>query len=236
MPEDVLDAIKKALEGKAELKGMKGPPARTVFMNPSRQKIYAYLCRHPCAYPKKISDQLGMSIPTVNWHLKVLKEKSFLSSAKYGKREVFYPTALLKAQWCPLFAVLQGTEERTVFLHVIREPGISSSELASASGIKRGRLARALSGLRRAGAVAVTQDGRQNRYYVSRSIPKLKSAMKKQAVAFRHHVLSSLRKDGVLSRLLLAKDDELHIEVFQGAKRATLVLSTEPLLASLTER
>ena len=56
----------------------------TILMNPQRQLILQYLSKYPCNHMNGIVRDLGLSYPTVKWHIDLLVKQDFVSYKKIG--------------------------------------------------------------------------------------------------------------------------------------------------------
>ena len=63
----------------------------TILMNPQRQLIFQYLSKYPCNHMNGIVRDLGLSYPTVKWHIDLLIKQDFVSSKRIGNKNVYYP-------------------------------------------------------------------------------------------------------------------------------------------------
>jgi DNA-binding transcriptional ArsR family regulator len=214
---------------------MSGPPptmeARTgrkaeesVLMNPTRLRLFQTLCNRPCSHVRSLSRAMMVSAPSVLWHLRKLSENGLVRSGRTGNRTIYYPTEMLEEQDLPLLGMLSDERCSGAVRCASERPGISQSELSSASRCDGRMLAR----LARAGLLEVVRDGRHRRFYPGLTLQRRRDALDKRTKRFRSHVLDVMTRDGLKPEAVGPGREHLEVRVRLGTGAETLRFLRNP--------
>lgn len=98
----------------------------------ARAAIYEYLEDEPGTYLSEISDETGVALPTVRYHLKILAHENLVQSRKLRGKRRYFPAG---TEPSALAAALDDDGAGTVLEALAEEGPTSVSELAEAVGL-----------------------------------------------------------------------------------------------------
>jgi DNA-binding transcriptional ArsR family regulator len=199
-----------------------------LLLNVRRREIYQYLCTYPCVTLNKICEKLGSSPALILHHLKKLTEAKFVSTAKVSKRQVYYPTQLIREDLIEVFTALSEPEKHVVFKCILNKPLQTQQELAYATEIKYQRITKHLHELERVGLLISIKDGKFKRFKATELYTKVLRTCMRRADGFKRYVLKKLVIDGLSPTLIRATDEELQVEIDTPTRRDVFTLPTLP--------
>ena len=114
----------------------------TILMNPQRQLILQYLSKYPCNHMNGIVRDLGLSYPTVKWHIDLLVKQEFISYKNVGNKNVYFPYNMIADKDIELFTFLNKDKARALFLTLIKKAGLTQKEIARSLNISEATVSR----------------------------------------------------------------------------------------------
>lgn len=180
------DALKRAVETKpvqAPEDSTRAKPTGAL-MNTNRRNVLQYLCRHPCSRPGSIAKALGISAPSVKWHLGVLVETGYVQSHRSAKPS-YCPAGFVTRKNMDVFFALADEKCLSVLRSVMQNPGSDISMLAEGGQTSKNHARSALVQLLELDLVSALKDGRHSRYFPT---DKIEAVIKDEAKSRREFV------------------------------------------------
>lgn len=196
----------------------------SVLMNPTRLRIFQALYNSPCSHVRGLSRAVGVTPPSVQWHLGKLAEKGMVRSLDMGRRRVFYPADMLDEEDVALLAFLNREKRVAAVRAVSEQPGVPQNQLMRATGCN-GHTLRSLVGR---GVLEVVKDGRHRRYYPAAILNRRKEEHERRARKVRQLLLSRLAREGLLPEAADTGRGYLEVKVRLGTSTETLRFSRNP--------
>lgn len=203
-------------------------PGRSILMNPTRQKIFRYLCEYPCSSLSSIARDFGISPASMTWHLKLLSDRKLISEDKVGGQRLLYPRNFINPKMVPVFALLANQKILNIFNKIRESPGITQKDLTKVLRLSHQSINSFTNRLRDEGLINIIRDGKFTRYYSSQTIDKLEISQRKKLKEFRKWIIKSFKIDGVNPKLIRVTDKTLFIQITSGMETKSLKLSANP--------
>jgi predicted transcriptional regulator len=235
MPKGVGKALEKAIATK-EKKPPKKREGETKFefMNASRRRIFEYLCRNPASSVSAISKVTGISIHSVNWHLRRLIESDYLHKTSRGKKTVYYPLNLIHTHDIPIFEILNIKKAKDILLIITDKNGISQSEICKILGLKHQAVIWYTKKLIKLGLITSLEDGKFRRYYPTELLREKKDDNAKRVKLFKNQIINRIQGEMLTSTIIRSTDDKLVIRISQGKNKVVLTIHTNPFVTILS--
>lgn len=131
----------------------------------ARDEILRTLKREPGLCFQEIQDRVGLAPGTTQWHLRKLQRSNFLNKTQTGRHTRYAPTGMDKTTLNTVVALRDPS--RLALARIIqRNPGITQTDLANATGIAQSTASHHLKHLIEENIITKRRDGRANRYYI----------------------------------------------------------------------
>lgn len=212
---------------------IKGGP--TLFMNPTRQRIYQYLSLYPCSHLNSIARGLAMTLPTARWHLTKMEAADFISKRSLSNKLIYFPKGMVKPEHAEILAFLNREKGRRLFNSILESPGLSQKELCRHLDMNSQTLVIYAKNLEKFELITTVEDGKFKRYYPTKKYEELRDENLRRLKQFREQVVEALKRDGVNPEIVRTTDKELHIKVISGTERSILVVYTNPFATMLAK-
>jgi DNA-binding transcriptional ArsR family regulator len=138
---------------------------RELLDHEAREQILDMLKREPGLCFQQIQDRVGLAPGTTRWHLDKLASSDFITSDEDGRHTRFFPTGLDPGTRKAVVAMRD--ESRLALVRMIeRNPDLSQSDLADATGLAQSTVSHHLGRLVDDGIVDKHRDGRAVRYAI----------------------------------------------------------------------
>jgi predicted transcriptional regulator len=231
--------VGKALERAITTKEKKPPKTREgevkfEFMNANRRTIFEYLCRNPASSVSAISKVIGLSIHSVNWHLRRLIESDYVHKISSGKITVYFPVNLINIDDIPIFEILNTKKAKDILLIITDKIGISQSEICKALGLKHQAVIWYTKKLKKLGLITSLEDGKFRRYYPTELLHEKRDENSKRVKLFKNQIINRLQGEKLKPTIIRSTDDKLVIRISQGKSRVVLTLHTNPFVTVLS--
>jgi len=195
---------------------------RSVLMNPTRQKIFQYLCSYPCRHIRAMERDMKLKLPAVIWHLRLLEDAGFLSSARFRRKKVYFPKGMIAGDDVPVFAALENRHVRQICASLMERGGMTQRELWAATGTYQQSVLWYLSYLEKLGIVAAKRTGTRVSYNLTRRLEDVKEHGSVIWDDFKTSLLKRLANDGVAPRVLRDDAKGIIIQLDTGQRRFNL--------------
>ncbi|WP_455393213.1 winged helix-turn-helix transcriptional regulator [[Eubacterium] cellulosolvens] len=207
----------------------------TILMNPQRQLILQYLSKYPCNHMNGIVRDLGLSYPTVKWHIDLLVKQEFISYKNVGNKNVYFPYNMIADKDIELFTFLNKDKARALFLTLIKKSGLTQKEICKLSQMSNRTVISYLNDLETYGFIKVRKDGIFRKYYPTNLINDLMDSYRNRLNNFRKDIKRKLIKDGLNPVIIRAQDNQLQIQIGDTKNNSILKIYANPVVTLLNK-
>jgi DNA-binding MarR family transcriptional regulator len=207
----------------------------TILMNPQRQLILQYLSKYPCNHMNGIVRDLGLSYPTVKWHIDLLVRQEFVSYKKIGNKNVYFPYNMIADKDIEVFTFLNKDKARLLFLTLVKKPGLTQKEICKISNMSNRTVISYLNELESLTFIKVRKDGIFRKYYPTTLINDLMESYKNRLNNFRKDMKRKLIKDGLNPIIVRAQDNQLQIQIGDMKESSILKIYANPVVTLLNK-
>jgi len=207
----------------------------TILLNPQRQLILQYLSKFPCNHMNGIVRDLGLSYPTVKWHIDLLIKQEFVSYKKIGNKNVYFPYNMISDKDIELFTFLNRDKARTLYLLLINEPGLTQKDICKVSNMSNRTVISYLMELTDFGFIKVRKDGIYRKYYPTNLINELMESYRGRMNNFRKDIKRKLIKDGLNPVIVRAQDNLLQIQIGDLKDTSIIKIYANPVVTLLNK-
>ncbi|MGQ9583532.1 MAG: winged helix-turn-helix transcriptional regulator [Thermoplasmatota archaeon] len=132
----------------------------------ARRKLYEFVLLSPGCHMREIQRRLEIPLGTLEYHLKYLVEREYLSVREEGGYKRYYPVGTIRGMDKGILSLLRQDVPRRIVMYLLLHPGSKFGELAARFDIAPSTLSFHLAKLLRAGIVSRTRAGRESTYRV----------------------------------------------------------------------
>ena len=207
----------------------------TVLMNPQRQLIFQYLSKYPCNHMNGIVRDLGLSYPTVKWHIDLLVKQEFVSYMKVGNKNVYFPYNMIAEKDIERFTFLNKDKARELYLTLINKPGLTQKEICKLSKMSNRTVISYLNDLENLNFIKVRKDGIFRKYYPTNIINDLMDSYRSRLNNFRKDIKRKLIRDGLNPVIIRAQDNQLQIQIGDMKDSSILKIFANPVVTLLNK-
>ena len=207
----------------------------TILMNPQRQLILQYLSKYPCNHMNGIVRDLGLSYPTVKWHIDLLVKQDFLSYKKVGNKNVYFPCNMIAEKDIELFTFLNKDKARILYITLMNRPGLTQKEICTVSNMSNRTVISYLNDLEKYGFIKVRKDGIFRKYYPTNLINELMDSYRDRLNNFRKDIKRKLIKDGLNPVIIRAQDSQLQIQIGDVKDSFILKIFANPVVTLMNK-
>ncbi len=144
---------------------------RELLEHEARQEMLDMLKREPGLCFQEIQENVGLAPGTTRWHLDKLASSDFVTSDTDGPHTRFFPVGLDRGTRKAVVAMRD--DSRLALVRMIeRNPGLSQSDLADATGLAQSTVSHHVGRLAEDGIVAKQREGRSVRYEIEDGMVK----------------------------------------------------------------
>jgi DNA-binding transcriptional ArsR family regulator len=219
-------ALRRALGATPPIREQGSPRRETVLMNLTRLRVLEALCNRPCAHLRWVSRTVGVTPPSVLWHIGKLAAKGLVTSRLTGRRRIHYPMGLLEAEDVELLGFLGSERRSAIVRHLAEHPGATQGELVRITGAN----SHTLRGMVSRSVLDEVKDGRHRRYYHSPMLRRRRESMDRRARRFKQLLLTKLEEEGLAPETVGSDHDVLELRVKIGGEFHTLSIRRNPYI------
>lgn len=226
MAKKMISALKEVVGESVTLEEKRGK-VESALMNKNRLAIFQFLCRVPGSSLINLSKHLRLSLSTIKWHLKKLKNEKYVIEINSGNRLTYFPKGMLESQFMEVLCVLNEDLPRAVFFALIKTPGITQNKLAKSLDAGIQPLRYALRKLGRSDLILSVIDGRFRRYYPTDEIYALDSRNRRKLRQFKAKIMKRLEAELLNPKIFLTKTRVSMIEIDTGTTKMHLHIPSD---------
>ena len=210
----------------------------SLLMNPSRRKIFEYICNFPCSHLRAIARATGYSPQIVRWHLGKLIQ-SDLISPHFSKGKKFYSPLknIIEPEECGILALLSREDIRNAYLFIEKWPKKTQKELCQALDSYQQILSRILLYLENSDLISYDKIGREKVYFVTPKVREIEKTFASKSKKFEIALMHALEADSLNPGIVKSDKNRLSIKLdIGGGKGPILKIKKNPFTTLLRGR
>lgn len=209
----------------------------SLLMNPSRRKIFEYICNFPCSHLRAISRATNYSPQTVRWHLGKLMQTGLISQhIKKGKKFYSPLKNIIKTEECGVLALLNRDDIRNTYLFIEKRPKKTQKELCQALDSYQQILSRVLLSLENSDLITYEKVGREKVYFVTPKVREFEKSFTSKDKTFEIALMHALKADSVNPSIDSSNKNHFAIKLdIGGGKGPILKINKNPFTTLLRE-
>ena len=208
---------------------------RTILMNPTRLKLFTFLCFYPCSNFNRLCGELGLKPPNALWHLRRLNGNRFIEKRNIGRKTAYMPAGMVAADDVGLFALLNstGNNVRDVVSLLQESPGCCATDVSLRLGCSFQTALRVLQRMKKAGMIRSMRDGRFKRYYIAKRLLGRHGFYRKREKSFRSSLLQKIRVDGLAPEIVRIHGGRMALRLASGREKDVVTFNLNPMEPAL---
>ncbi len=132
----------------------------------ARKRIYDFVSSSPGCHLRELQRRLGIPLGTLEYHLKYLVDREYLSIREEGGYKRYYPVGMMRSVDKNILSLLRQDIPRRLVMHLLLHPNSKFGDLAEKFDAAPSTLSFHVSKLLKAGIVSKTRTGRETTYKV----------------------------------------------------------------------
>jgi DNA-binding MarR family transcriptional regulator len=221
--------LKKAIGREEEAEQKSRLSKKSLFVNPTRQKIFQYLCERPCSHLRRIARELNISVPTAEWHLKKFVEKDVLRAVMMENKYVYYPSNMMDPEDINIIWCLNNDKSKLIYETIMDAPGITQKKICEKTNLYQQAASSYTTKLEEVGLIVSQREGRFKRYTITNHPYKILRSKQKRRKYFREWIIKILKEEGLNPKVLRIRDGEMRIQIKNQGKTSILRINIDPL-------
>ena len=186
----------------------------SLLMNPSRRRIFEFICSHPCSHLRAISRALGFSTQSTRWHIKKLKEGRLISESSDKSKKIYRPLkSIFRPGECKIFCLLNKKSTRSTYLAIEKKPKITQSGLCRILETYQQILSIDLLLLGNAGIITYEKIGRRKAYLATKKIREFEKDLDVRSKTYERALIDALQADSLNPRIESSDENILQIRL-----------------------
>ncbi len=230
---EALKAVVKEDEDTLEVKGR----PESVLMNPTRQKIFEFLCHQPATRLRPMARKLDMSATVLQFHLRKMTTYEYVATVKTESGTLYYPTDLRPTDDdISTLAILADDFGREMLKRVVEKQGLTPAELAHEIGRSIVVTRKMVASMETQGLLAVIMDGRHNRLFPGDKLSKLEKRTRQLLRGMKSRLIRRFSRDRLRPEVEMDSRRESTIILHVGNRKYRIRLPSDTLLPWLSHR
>ncbi len=207
----------------------------SLLMNPSRRKLFEYICNFPCSHLRAIARATGYSPQTVRWHLGKLMQGGLISQRTHGRKKLFSPLKnIIETEDCDVLAILSREDIRSIYLFIEKRPKKTQKELCKALDSYQQILSRILLSLENSDLITYEKVGREKAYFATPKVREFEMAFASKSKTFEIALMEALEADSLNPSIEGSNKNHLWIKLdIGGGKGPILKINKNPFTTLL---
>ena len=143
------------------------PPGDAAGMDVgARKRIFDFVSSSPGCHLRELQRRLGIPLGTLEYHLKYLVDREYLSIRDEGGYKRYYPVGTMRSVDKNILSLLRQDIPRRLVMHLLLHPDSKFGDLAERFDVAPSTLSFHVTKLLKAGIVSKTRLGRETTYKV----------------------------------------------------------------------
>ncbi len=207
----------------------------SLLMNPSRRKIFEYICNYPCSHLRAIARTTGYSPQTVRWHLGKLMQGDLISENAHRGKKLYSPfKKIIEPEECNVLAMLNREDIRDTYLFIEKKPKKTQKELCKALDSYQQILSRILLSLENSDLITHEKVGREKAYIVTPKVREIEKDFTSKIKKFEIALMEALEADSLNPSIEDSDKNHLSIKLdIGGGKEPILKINKNPFTSLL---
>lgn len=210
----------------------------SLLMNPSRLKIFEYICNYPCSHLRAIARTTGYSPQTVRWHLGKLIHGDLISEHAHRGKKLYSPfKKIIETEECGVLALLSREDIRDTYLFIEKKPKKTQKELCQALDSYQQILSRILLSLENSDLITHEKVGREKAYFVTPKVREIEKDFTSKIKKFEMMLMHSLKADSLNPSIESSNENHFTIKLdIGGGKGPILKINKNPFTTLLRRK
>ena len=210
----------------------------SLLMNPSRLKIFEYICNFPCSHLRAIARATGYSPQTVRWHLGKLMQGGLISPLLSKGKKFYSPLKnILGPEECGILVLLSREDIRNTYLFIEKWPKKTQKELCQALNSYQQILSRVLLSLENSDLITYDKLGREKVYFITPKVREIEKIFASNSKKFEIALMYALEADSLNPDIVKSDKNHLSIKLdIGGGKGPILKIKKNPFTTLLRGR
>jgi predicted transcriptional regulator len=132
----------------------------------ARKRIYDFVSTSPGCHLRELQRRLNIPLGTLEYHLKYLVDREYLSIRDEGGYKRYYPVGTMRSVDKNILSLLRQDIPRRLVMHLLLHPNSRFGDLAEKFDVAPSTLSFHITKLLKAGIVSKTRVGRETTYRV----------------------------------------------------------------------
>jgi predicted transcriptional regulator len=137
-----------------------------VLLNDTRRDIYNYILDNPGCHLREIQKEMGVSISTATWHLRILEKAGLIRVVKHRNKLLYYPTGF-KLEDALVATTLKNATAKAIVDYLLRVGNAHVRKIARDLDLGVETVRYNLKKLERVGVVLNVEEGNKVVYYIN---------------------------------------------------------------------
>ncbi|MCF2140152.1 MAG: winged helix-turn-helix transcriptional regulator [Candidatus Lokiarchaeota archaeon] len=156
-----------------ENKGIHRLSCKDILSNENRQRLLSTIANEPGIHFNALKRQLNLSAGQMTWHLEILEQYGLIKKAYEGQFCLFFLRDQIPKNLNIMIKIDKSVMTRTILNLIDEKPGITASEIAQKTGLRRNSVKYHVDKLQQLQKIKITKDGRQKRLFLYKEIYQL---------------------------------------------------------------
>jgi len=208
------------------------PASFSLLMNPTRMKVYIYLCQNPCDHTRGIARAIDTSLTTVNWHLGQLQEYEYLETKMMNRKKSYWPAGMLRPEDAELASCMRQKIVADILKIICRCPEIRQNEIVRKMAMKQQNIDFWLKKMVACGILERKGKGIGTTFQFSKSLAGKVKNYDKTARTYSKIILELLYNDGLMPKNARFKGSRLGVDIKLPSGKKRIHIECSPLASA----
>jgi predicted transcriptional regulator len=148
---------------------------RNLLKNPNRMVILGFIENNPGCTLANLTTLTRLNRGTVKYHIYLLLAERKIVQKKVGKMKYLFKNGGIQPEEKMIFGYIQNAPKRKILITILKQPGISNTEIAQRLFLNKSTTYWHLYQLLRENVVIYSWDGRNKKYFLNDGVEKILS-------------------------------------------------------------
>lgn len=142
------------------------------------KRMIQFIQDHPGCHLRRIRNELGISMGTVQYHLARLEKAGRIASNRHGLFRYYFPIGVFQDNEKNLLEILSHETARDILIFIIEQKNPTQTDIADRIGVSAASVSWHVSKLTELGVITEVKEGKYKRYQLQGDPRNLVSLMK----------------------------------------------------------
>ncbi|WP_457559500.1 winged helix-turn-helix transcriptional regulator [Candidatus Harpocratesius sp.] len=153
-----------------ENRGIHRLSCKDILSNENRQNLIRTISREPGIHFNALKRRLNLSAGQMSWHLEILEQYGLIKRTYEGQFCLFFLRDHIPKNLKMMIKIEKSVMTRTILNMIDEKPGITASEIAQKTGLKRNSVKYHVDKLLQLQKIKILKDGRQKRLFLFKKL------------------------------------------------------------------